>query len=331
MTLPTQTWRVSPKYNVAMAGSSPTLPELFQAIKDMIDAENTAATNYWTYGSFYSSGNDHYITFKRKGSPSGTLGTFRAIAFGNTGGTINAANAHFNVSVSTGLVFVASSKNINIDGVSNLPTAGALYSTEFNPGVRVVTTGDGNIVAVNAMRVFMVECDTMCSIWFTSTATANGGFHFTFGEIIEKVDGTSLWGHWGTRAAVTGNETGTNAAAAPNGITLPVDNVSTQVPGAIWDGSSKGWGVLNQMLANDTLALSDQTASIAGLWPLLTVVKPAAGATPVHLLGVLRQMRWTIPNVGQMALLDGALAVKAYLINAGYNVSGRGLAYDQAP
>jgi len=331
MPLPTQTWRISPLYDVTVAGTI-TATGIFTAIKAMFDAEDVIGNNYWTYSLYDNTATSFHMIFKRKGTPSGELATFRACLFFNNAGTINAANLGFAAQAAAATnIYAATSVTHNAETVTNQCDAGAVMGGNFATGQSAFV--GSTLTTATAPKVFIVECDTMCSIWLTTSASANNARCVTFGQICERAkDGVGLWGHLSNGGNTYLN--GIQDGSEPVGTGSPIGNIGNASTaghgaGSIWDGASKQFGrTILPTAANVLDTLQNSTNDMAVIYPVLMGVKGAAGDDP-RALGVLRQMRVTIRNTGRQELRDGSNVLQGYMVNAGFSALGRGIFYDQ--
>jgi len=337
MTLPTQTWRISTiKYNVIVAGALITASEIVTGLKSFLDAEDALGNNYWTYCSVAISGNDSYMMFKRKGSPGGTLGTFRAILAGSTG-TPSASNIGFNVVSTGGIVYGATSEDHASDNINTSWASGQTLSGKYNKGVRFVNTTSSTLTSTSIVRCFMIECDRMCSIWLHNGSSSIGAAHFTFGEIVERgADSVGLWGHFTTlghiNAAIEGDETTGASSLFPY-----TDNTATETGGGVYDGAAKALSRVSSGIPSSEVTpltldnLQNAQNDTIFILPVVAGSKSAAGATTVFGLGVYRQMRFSFRHPGIITVRDSSNNIKAYSVSPTSQVVSKAIYYDQSP
>jgi len=334
MTLPTQTWRISPLYNLGVSVVL-SVADILKGIKAMFDAEDAIGNNYWTYSLYDVTGNPRHMIFKRKGTPSGTLATFRACMFANVGAaTINAANLGVQAAAAaTNNLYLATSATHNADVVTNECDVGVVMGGQFCPG-QLFTVGN-TVTSTMAPKVFIVECDKMCSIWITTTVSINAARCCVFGELCERAkDGVGLWGF--TTNGIADWMDGTQTSAEATGVVSPIaamDSVTTTTAhgaGTIFDDFAKAFFRLPGPASATVLdGLQNYDNDTAVVVPIIMGGKRASGG--VSCVGVLRQIRYTIRNTGRQELRDASNVTKGYLINSGFSSLGRGLFYDNAP
>jgi len=330
MTLATQTWRVSPKYNITCASASTmTATELVVGLKAMFDAEDTAGTNYWSYAEAVTGANNHII-LRRKGSPGGTLGTFRAVVFGTTSGTPNAANMLHATAATINCFYVASSEDCNQNTVTNSVSAGALLSGKYVPGCSIITAAS-SMGSQHAPKCMLIESDACCYIAIVSSAVANYGCILGVGEIMERYDGTSIWGFVSSRSMSVGTDLLNESSTAASMNVGILTTTQTSASGGYYNGGARAVGrALGAVDAAQYSVLQDFTSSYACIHPILICDKPVATYNPT-LVGTLRQARLANMVCGQLAVKNAAGTLVGYNINAGFSAFGHGMFFDQSP
>jgi hypothetical protein len=338
MTLATQTWRVSAKYPVTVAGASITYDEMLQGIKDMLDGEDALGNNYWTYASgSYLNGVVKTMIFKRKGSPSGVLATFRAGLFQTNSAPSTTNRLSTDFTVSANILYCTTSEDHNSDSLANSMATGAVFSGKMSKMTSAPFTQTTGLASTSGVKCFMVECDTMCSIWFVSSISTNCAMHFTFGEIAERVESANgIWGYISSSGAftvaMTGIESTNNAIVPPMGYAT-----ATIAAGAYYcnlAGSERPWGRLNNIhyVAGLEDATQNYNNTAAVMLPLIMSSKLTGGASqPQYTVGTLRQMRFGPRIIGQQIVKDTGGTVKGYAITNGYNLTSRALYFDNNP
>lgn len=328
MTLPTQTWRLSAEYNIAMAGATVTPTELIQAINDAFVAENTIGNNLWMVSAFDVA--NKQLELKRKGSPAGSLGTFRALLFGGVSPNAAAIFSAMATGVTT-KIYCGVAENANTTGPATLYSVGAPYTSGQKYSGAVPWGTYTGITAANAPKVLIVECDRMCAVVIKD----NLGMTYTlFGEIVERLlDNVGLWGCFTSmdRYVTTTILDSTSNTASPYPLTTQA--ASTGPPGAYYDGAamkclSRAGGGTTQTVA-DCIPFSN--SGLAILNPVFVGERYVNAVSQVILLGQLRQMRYGPYEFGKKRIFNGASALQGYSINGGGTVAGTALIFDNSP
>lgn len=310
MTLPTLTWRMSADYVFTPAGSQATILELFNAIRAAFDAEDVLGSNYWTI-SAYDTSAVGYLEFKRKGSPGGKLGTFRALLFGGT--APNAAALMTSQTANTTTIYGLTSEDANSTGPTTAFNSGLPYSNTLATAkgckVAVLTA---NIANTSTNYVTIIESDEICRIIVRSNLAY---FHFVFGAIGESFlsSGTRVWGYFGTGGIVQAGVIQTSVA--PAAAFMPC--INTAASGSICGGCAPS-NVVSQLGRLGPVPITNSynepwadSSSIALLWPVVVGRRTdtAASVNPEPLFK-LRQMRVGPHIANRKALYDGGSTLR---------------------
>ena len=205
MTLPTQTWRVAGPYGIR----ADTLANRMTDILAAFAANGADSNGLWIDDTSQVSGTDMYIKFKRKGTPGGTLGTFRGILFAFTTATDNTSPNILSTNVQTTLtnncIFLGCGANISTTAptITNICTTlmYTLSTTKFTKGFLLDgttgnTSGEVSGSTGTMTDMYIVECDTMCAIVIASGNDMEWG---VVGECVEKLsDNTGIWCGFGS-------------------------------------------------------------------------------------------------------------------------------------
>jgi len=332
MSLSTQTWRVSAKYNISSASSTViTQLEMIIAIKAMFDAEDVIGSSSWSYVAADTTAG--YIILKRKGSPSGTLASFRAIIFGHTSNTAHSSNLLLGAANTANQLYVASSEDGANNTIANAWTAGAALTGKYVPGTTALTASFG-AGSSSTPKVFMIDSDEVCYIFVTTSNNTNVGCMIGVGAVAEKFDGTAVWGYVHSRGTSNGQDAGTEGISTSGLMCMSgIDSGSSSIgSGGYYDNSAaRALGRINAIIANSSGftydGLQDAGNSYAVLMPILLGSKSTASG-PVNYTGLLRQARMGPRVTAQVGLKNAGGTTVAYAINAGYNALGHGLVLD---
>lgn len=320
MALPTQTW-IYPTLPTAVA-SAPSTSNVLAAIKSALDG--------WAAGTWesdvYSAGN--YLKVRRKGSPGGTLGTFRGLFFGRRADQSPAAPAQDALAGNNGSYVDAASDTLycgvgeDIGATSIVdPTTGNPYPTaKFTGGVKCGAGFSGHA----NYNVFLCACDTMLVVFLYNDAQIS---FCVIGEIIERAsDGAGIWGVY----ASTNQGPSCDMTLAPASLLPAVTTYAVQ--GAYHNGGSQVRLERANAIGGTTQQPCFDSETSSGI--LLPVIMSKSDITNIStrsMFGTLRQIRMGPYDIGRKIIKDSGSTVQAIFMNAGSAVLGSGLYLDQNP
>lgn len=333
MTLATQTWRASADYGFTIAGATPTCAETLAAINAMLVAENTADNNYWQV-SHYSSTNGT-LEIKRKGTPSGTLATYRGLFFGKAATTpnINAINQLPSPSQDALRIFACSSNTANTTGPSVSFSTNAPYTVTYSPAIAFLQLS--SCAKTDSPTVCMVECDECCCI---IVRTTTGRFMAMFGAVVAKHDDTALWGfvtqHYDGLPMVTGDmfkaseDYGNNAGRFPLGIG---NNCSGSV--VYYDTNPYYAGSIHTLFSSVTISCMASAADNIILFPihLATRLCSSSGWSSATYIGTLRQIKMGPHDTLKRQIVHPVATVRAIFVSDKGASANIGTYFDNLP
>jgi len=318
MSLTQQTW-IYPALPTNMSSPYNTTNAIL-AIKNALDG--------WTAGHWetdaYSEGS--HLKIKRKGTPAGTLATFRALVFGRTSAQSPSTPAQDSlagndsnvVPPTTDWLYCGVGEDIGTASVTEPSTSNPFPGTKFTGGIPIGKTFEGS----TGFSVFLCSCDAMLAILIYNDVNV----YFTvFGEIIEKVaDGTGSWGVFSG-----GNTPAYDMTLSVNSL-LPSNDTYVAFGATYEAGMVKRIARMNSI---DTVARSPLFSGAAGAGILLPVIMgygnigSYSGST--QLFGTLRQVRMGPYDVGRKLIRDTGGTIQAIFLNGGSATLGSGLYLDQ--
>lgn len=320
MPLPTQTW-IYPTLPTAVA-SAPSTSNVLAAIKSALDG--------WTAGHWmsdvYVAGN--YLKVKRKGTPAGTLATFRGLFFGRRADQTPATphqdalagrNASY-VPTASDTLYCGVGEDIGSTSIVD-PTTGDPYPTAKWTGG--ITCGNSFSGYAN-YNVFLCSCDTMLVVFLYNDTQIS---FCVLGEIVERAsDGVGIWGVYGCPAQVP-----TCTMELVVASLLPTFSAYIMY-GAYHNGGAQvriERGNAIGSVASNTCFDSATSAGI--LLPVIMIQSDVANTTTRSMLGTLRQIRMGPYDIGRKIIKDSGSTVQAIFMNAGAASLGSGLYLDQNP
>lgn len=355
MALPTQTWRVAGPYSVR----SDTNDNRITDINSAFAANGADSNGLWINDLFSVAGTVKYLTIKRKGSPSGILGTFRSCIFvcstavaTSTGVNYVAAGLsqqaalqiHVGVGTDIGATAIDTSNTASVEYWSKAATGWTggfpLSGAASNPSSGAV----GSIGTTGTM--YIVECDTMCAIVLVNTTQMAW---CVVGECIEDLStATGVWAGFGSA------EYGAGALAS---FGLPVLNgVPTTSPFPVFNNAGYNTNNLNYSIAVGCLRRSGATYDVgrihcgmthytaggavletggsALICPLLVGYKLATtvATNDYGLLGLARQIRMgPMATGGIKRIFNGVPALRGYIAAPNSATATQGVVFDNSP
>lgn len=353
MTLTTQTWRVAGPYTVR----TDTLTNRITDIKDAFVTNGADSNGLWINDGFDASTSYKYLTVKRKGSPGGTLGTFRACIFGtdNTN-TISYPNnfihAYDGTHRNDGAIYIGHGTNIS----TTAPTLTNFTTTDM--WTRSTTKWSGGAPLTGALAtggvgqtttMYIVECDRMVALVFVSTTQMAWA---VTGECVENLaDNTGIWatfgsgGEYGTGliANTASYSTAGHATASPfplfNNLGGPTTSPAGTRPMGAWlDGTDAQFDVGRISCGVTHGVTGAALLEIGGngvICPLLIGGKTIAtnGATNNYgLIGLARQIRMgPMATGGIKRMFNGVPALRGYIATPNSATSTQGVVFDNSP
>lgn len=318
MTLPLQTW-IYPTLPQGVTNPQSTTT-VMAAIKTALDA--------WTAGHWEV---DHYtagsrMTIRRKGSPGGVLGTFRAIVFGSTtDAPVQTALVGNNVSVQTpaaDYLYCGVNEYAGTD-VPLDPTTDPPWSTttsSFTGGTLMGTFGAGTWNGEANISLFSTDRMLGIMLW-----NSLGTWSWTvFGEIVERAStATGLWG-----MVCSSQLTAAADMSLIAGSPIP-SNDSWVCYGAFHDGSPKRLVRSNGVLGYSTNAPLSSVDGAGILIPIIMATGQMGDPSNRQMIGVLRQMRMGPYESGRKVVRNGEGTMLAISVNGAPTTSSSGMYLDQ--
>lgn len=346
MTIATQTWRCSATYTVTKAGATATVAEILAAVKAMFDAEDGIGSNYWTV-SHYSAGNGT-LELKRKGTPAGTLATYRALLFGGATPNTAALGATPTVTANTTSVYIASSQDANTTGPGVSYTTGAPYTVTYNPGV--LSCLPGSFTTTNAATLTLVECDECFAIVARPTDTSGYGVICFAGAIVAKYDDTVIWGHassfnQGTGSAYINAMGGSQVYYTSGNSTPQFPTQLVNASNANYPPSAVVWNSSAAMYTGRVFVLySTLSSTVTTDNPLHTVTADDIVLLPVHLairtvgtpyyvayIGTLRQIKLGPLLQGKNRIVKPDTSTRGYAFGDAVAMDAEATYFDNNP
>jgi hypothetical protein len=318
MSLTQQTW-IYPALPTNMSSPYNTTNAIL-AIKTALDGW---AAGHWQT-DVYSAGS--HLKIRRKGTPAGVLGTFRALVFGRTSAqTPNtpaqdslAGNDSNVVAANPDWLYGGVGEDIGTAAVTLPSTSNPFPGTKFTGGIPIGKTFEGS----TGFSVFLCSCDAMLAILIYNDVNV----YFTvLGEIIEKVaDGTGSWGIFSG-----GYQPQSEMTIQTNSL-LPAADTYAAFGATYEAGMIKRLARMNGI---DTVARSPLFSGAAGAGILLPVIMGynniTAYAGCTQLFGTLRQVRMGPYDVGRKLVRDTGGTIQAIFLNGASAIIGSGLYLDQ--
>lgn len=313
MALPTLSWRLSNNYSISAAGASPTVAEVLAAMNTAITTE-AAGSGLWMV-SDYNSGNGT-LELKRKGSPSGQLGTVRILFFG--GSAPNAAALH--TGVGTGVattLYMGFCIDANTTGPTGSYATGSPYAgLLWSGGVPVIAPS--NLTTASSPALFIFEADDVFGVHLAIQTSGNNA---VVGRLMTDPSGTtSYWAGWGSGTNIVANTfrlTGyTTTASAP----IVAAGASLGPRGAAY--LPEGWRTICAVgCSSYGTAYPDIYGNIdlAVLDPVPIGVATPASSPVYNFYCFLRQIRFGAIAANKNVLVDVNNTVQAYHIGIGTN------------
>lgn len=350
MTLATQTWRVAGPYVLR----TDTLQNRMTDIKDAIAANGADSNGLWDVDAFTLTGTEFGITVKRKGSPSGTLGTYRAVLLGTTDGSsvtgwssspnliqTTISNIAHDDCIIAGSAPAAGATGLtltNIRTTAVLSQASTQYSkcVFFDGTIGSTSAGTGVVGALPTM--YIIECDRMFAIVILSTTQM---LWAVWGEIIEDLSNNT--GIWAILSSAGPYNTATfcnNVVGAATLVQVPFpllhDSPSNKAVGGYFDGASTY--IISRAYSAITHAQSNSFLEGAGFGILMPVLisrrieSGGAGPFTVSLVGLLRQIRMG-PNAtnGIKRIFNSVPALRGYIAVPQSGTTTQGVVFDNSP
>lgn len=307
-------------YPFVPAGTNPTVAEILAAIKGMLDTES-AGSGLWM-ASHYDAVNG-WVEIRRKGTQTGTLGTFRALLYGGT--SPNAAAGAYAVTNNATTLYAGIAQSANTTGPDADYDTASPYSAgkRWTGGSYVVPVA--NIAKARTPYVSMIDCNEACAIIIGDSSYTSASI---FGALIEFPDGnTSGWVcfntgstgplstylDWGASAGYLGTPGQSSTGTSPAG--LYHDGVNRKFVGRTWTGH----------IANDAYWKNPDGFFIPQ--PLTQrIAEPGSYAT--EYIGVARQLKLGPLQINRLGIRDGDSILQAYTLCPGLNVQGGPLYFD---
>jgi len=315
---PTLTWTIHASQPITAVGANATIDEVLASIKDAVD---TAAAGSGRFEVADYNATNGTLVLRRKGSPSGELGTMRIILFGKAMPHASALRGGAGAAAATNLYMAMVIDPTSPTAPDASYTAGSPY-----PGkkyTRANGCGGGGTI-INTGKVVLFDADEA----FGFAIHGNNVAHFGYaGKLVHRItDDTLLWASFGSGNYTYDNTTGAEgvASAAP----VPTQQGSYSLGGTYWDGASAR--CCTRMNTGVQLTGMDPYGA-AGAVVLVPVLlgdcAQAASQTPAF-LGFLRQMRLGPKAVIGSYLRDSLGVLQARHISASEGTPGFGVWLD---
>mgnify|MGYP005840078933 CR=1 FL=1 len=331
MTLPVQTWRISTPFSIVKAGAM-TNVELLTAIHNALNADTN---NHWMVAG-QNLAADGWLLLKRKGSPSGTLGTARILIACSTSVTVSAAlPGEVATTIPANTPTIGMCEDAAVDTITTTvtvgnPFPGKKYSGQIRMCGNFATSSQLGVA--DAGDIVFVSCDRALAVFVRRIASTPGFCLGLAGEIVERADdGAALWGCTGSSGMIADVS---KTYQLGYGLLSGIGNWNAQpMLGAYHNGVvARAMGVYptdpyTGSAHNPLLSLAN-TGVLVPL--LLAEAAPwATSHTVYNFLGLLRQIRVGPFGIGMKYVRDGNNVVQAIFVNCGTSGSGLGVYFDQ--
>lgn len=329
MTLPTMTWRVSAEYPITGSATT-TTTELLTAIKAAFDAEDAIGNNYWIADYFTTASNHNMLTFRRKGTPAGTLGTFRVCLFGGTAPNAAAVIACSTATASS--VYACCAEDAGTTTPADYTTGAVWSTTKACPGSACIPAA-GLPLAANTPTVLIVENEEQCTIFVRDTA---GQSWVTFGACAEEYSnpGVRVWGTFSSIGRYLASVVVVNVTTASTAEPFPTMSsagTGNNAPGVCYTSGVR-LVYRTGLAAMHTNANPYSNSAVTLLHPIILNNRLNNTSTNYgELFGKLRQFAVGPILTGKRALYDGGSNLIGYAINGGSTVSGHSVVLTNSP
>lgn len=335
MTLTQQTWRLaSAPVNITKSGTNLTSAEAIAAIRAAFSADTD---NHWEEAGYSSDAAKGWLMLRRKGAPSGVLGTFRVMIFGGT--TAPHANALQGGQVaSVGCLYIGVCEDANANSPDADWTLGDPFpGKKWTGGIVVDRSGMSDFMSSSVQcDVLLVSCDRMGGILLRRTLGGFGGYFMVFGEMIEDLNtNTGIWACMGNVSSINdvNNVQGAYVASLPTGF-IPKGSYNSTLGQSVGYHNGSGKVAISAMEILTNNANNDQPfLSVAGtgiLFPILAKEgSPAANITDWKLRGIFRQLRYGPYATGVKYVKDSSNVVQAIFLCPYFDGSRAGIYLDQ--
>jgi hypothetical protein len=307
-------------YPFIPAGTNPTVAEILAAIKGMLDTES-AGTGLWM-ANHYDAANG-WLEIRRKGTPAGTLGSFRALLFG--GSTPNAAALAYLGTANSTTLYAGIAQSASTTG----PDADYDTAAPYNAGKRWTggsyVTPVANIAKSKTPYVSLIESDEICAIIIGDSSYTHASI---FGAAVELPDGnTAAWvcfnsgtttglatySAWAQTLGYLGSVNTLSTASYPCG--LYHDGTNRKWVGRTWQGHSTA----NTYWKNPDGFFIPQS---------VTQVIAESGSYMTEFLGVARQLKLGPLQINRLGIRDSLGVMQGYTLCPGLGVEGGPLYFD---
>lgn len=310
-------------YSFTPAGANATVAEVLAAIKTMLDTES-AGVGLWMANAYDAA--NGWLEIRRKGSPAGTLGSFRALMFGGT--SPNAAALAYTISASNVQLYCGIAQSASTTGPdADYDTASPYNAGKLWTGGSIITSPASTIAKSRNPYVSLIESDEACAILVGDGQQTSATI---FGALVEQITGSAAW--------VVFNSGGYNGAGG-NVNYSSWSSTQGYIPGHAVSGSTQGMGLWHDgvnrrwIVRHTTTFGADDfflNANTAGLSPIDLMSKIGESGTYTYsLMGVARQLKFGPLQQNRIVLRDGSDVVQAIALAHGLSFTGGPLWFDQ--